>query len=739
MSIRQRRYGGHMKHCCVFPGQGTQFTGMGKELFPHFPKIVAIADEVLGYSIQALCLGESEFDIKRTEYAQPAILIVSYLTWLKDQSEFSREPDYLIGHSLGEYTALLISGAFDVSTALKLVKVRGRLMSQASNGGMAAVMNINASKLEMLIKSLGLSLEISNYNTPVQTVVSGSYDGIVSLQNAIKGSDGYCVPLPVSGAFHSQAMFNASVEFEKCLEGVHFNSLNIPVISNVTAKPFADHEIKDLLCKQIYSPVQWMQSINSIESENDVRYYEFGPKSILIPMIDSIKKSLPIKNDNTIVQRKKRFGSLNFRETFNLKEALMAGAMYRGISSPKLVIAMAKAGYLASLGTGGLSIDEIATLIDKVHSSLLNGESFAVNLLAEYSGSGREMNTINLLLRKGVTIIEAAAFVDVSPALSLFKIKGLEEIDDRVICKHKIIAKVSHHIVAEKFLSPIPQDIISHLLNDGLISEKEAEMAQGLIVADALTVEADSGGHTDQKAASTLFPALKYIRDNKAKQVYVGLAGGIGTPESVLSAFVMGADYVVTGSINQATVEAGQSNEVKSLLAQITINDTAYAPAGDMFEIGALVQVVKKQTLFPMRARKLYELYKQYSSLDDIPYDEKIRIEKDYFKSSIGDQLKKLQSNMSEKNYNACISDSQKKMALLFRDYFTYASNQAISGGNDKANYQIHCGSIMGAFNEWVKGSKYERWQERGIEDISDKLFDDTYLLYSNLNKTLLV
>lgn len=731
-----------MRRCSVFPGQGTQFTGMGKEFFELYPEEVARADEALGYSIVSLCIENSGDELGNTSYAQPAILFVSYLSWLEMQKRDPHTPDYLLGHSLGEYTALLISGVIDLTQALQLVQQRGRVMARAAQGGMAAVMNITSTALEHLLQQLDAPLEVANYNTPLQTVVAGTAEAISQLQSLLVDTEGYCIPLQVSGAFHCSIMREAAESFRDILDKVDFKEFNIPVISNVTGRPYRKEQIVELLTKQIYSSVQWVSSICWIEQQGEIIYNEYGPKSILLPMIDTIKNSLPkeIKCINTIHRkiRNKRFGSPSFLEAFNLVEPLMAGAMYRGISSPDLVIAMAKAGYLASLGTGGLDLESIKRAVRRMQDVLVSKERFAVNLLAEYSGSGREMKTVKMLLGEGVTIIEAAAFVEVTPALALFKIKGLKEVDGVIQSSHHIIAKVSHHMVAQKFLSPFSEEILEQLLSEQLITADEAALASTVVIADALTVEADSGGHTDQKAALTLFPALKRLRDERAPKVHIGLAGGIGTPEAALSAFMLGADYIVTGSINQATVEAGQSNAVKELLSEVTVNDTAYAPAGDMFEVGAQVQVVKKQTMFPMRARKLFELYRQYQSLDDIPGDVIRNMEEQFFKRSLHEVLKECLSQYPEEYVAKVSKDPQKKMALLFKHYYSYASVQAMSGGSDRTNYQVHCGTAMGAFNKWVKGSEYEKWQQRKVVAISEKLLNETYELYTKVQTSLL-
>lgn len=186
----------------------------------------------------------------------------------------------------------------------------------------------------------------------------------------------------------------------------------------------------------------------------------------------------------------------------------------------------------------------------------------------------------------------------------------------------RTLAKVSRPEVAAAFMQPAPEAIVKALLAAGKITSTDADLGQSIPMADEICVEADSGGHTDQGVAYTLMPAMFVLRDEMMskyrydKPIKVGAAGGIGTPHA--AAFIMGADFILTGSVNQCTVEAGTSDAAKDLLQELNVQDTDYAPAGHMFEIGARVQVAKRGLFFPARANKLYELYQRHSSIDEI-------------------------------------------------------------------------------------------------------------------------
>jgi trans-AT polyketide synthase/acyltransferase/oxidoreductase domain-containing protein len=215
--------------------------------------------------------------------------------------------------------------------------------------------------------------------------------------------------------------------------------------------------------------------------------------------------------------------------------------------------------------------------------------------------------------------------------------------------------------------------------------------------------------------------------------VRIGAAGGISTPDAMLGAYMMGAAYVVTGSINQACVEAGTSNHTKNLLAQADMADVIMAPSADMFEMGARVQVLKKGCLFPMRAQKLYDLYTTYASIDDIPADIRQNLENKVFKRKIDAIWQDTISFFEKRDPDQITKAKQnpkKKMALIFRWYLGLASRWSRDGIEDRRmDYQIWCGPSMGAFNEWAKGTYLEEHTNRHVADIAWQLLNGcTYL-----------
>lgn len=286
-----------MQKAYIFPGQGSQSVGMGQGLFSEYSNYTEQADKILGYSIEHLCLKDSGNQLGQTNFTQPAIYTVSVLSYLKHCEENAAPPDCLAGHSLGEYSALYVAGCFDFATGLKIVCERSRLMSESIGGGMAAITNLDASQVADLLKgdSQFSEVEIANLNTPKQTVVSGNKQQILKLSDPISALGGGFYPLNVSGAFHSRYMSGVKDKLNQFLNTIKFNAPKIPVISNVSAKPYPmDREsIKETLIAQITAPVNWVESIYYMKAAGVQTFEEIGPGHILSRMNEHILPSAP--------------------------------------------------------------------------------------------------------------------------------------------------------------------------------------------------------------------------------------------------------------------------------------------------------------------------------------------------------------------------------------------------------------------------------------------------------------
>tara|TARA_B100000131_G_scaffold27664_1_gene26212 strand:- start:1368 stop:2237 length:870 start_codon:yes stop_codon:yes gene_type:complete len=280
--------------CYVFPGQGSQKVGMGETLFNEFSNETKQANEILGYDIQELCLTDPKNQLNQTQFTQPALFVVSALSYLAYQKENPTQPTFLAGHSLGEYNALFAAKVIDFETGLKLVQKRGELMSEASGGAMAAIIGMSATDIAKTLASNNLqSIDIANFNEPNQTVISGQENDIKKAQNIFEeaGVRRY-IPLAVSGAFHSRYMEPAKKAFETYLESCAFSEPTIPVIANVTATPYTQTDIKTLLAKQITHSVKWVDSITYILNKQETDLIEIGPGKVLTGLINKIKKGI---------------------------------------------------------------------------------------------------------------------------------------------------------------------------------------------------------------------------------------------------------------------------------------------------------------------------------------------------------------------------------------------------------------------------------------------------------------
>lgn len=276
----------------VFPGQGSQTRGMGNTLFAEFPGLVRKADDILGYSIQTLCLEDPNNELNKTNFTQPALYVVNSLSYLKKLQQNPKTPDYVAGHSLGEYNALFAAKVFDFETGLKLVQKRGELMSKATGGGMAAVVGLKEDVVKDLIEKNNLKdVSIANYNSFTQCVISGAKEAVTASEPIFVNAGAMLfMPLKVSGAFHSSFMSAAQGEFDQFMHQFTFSPPVIPVIANVTATPYPSTDISAMLTKQITSPVLWRQSIEFLIAKGETTFEEIGPGKVLSGLITRIQR-----------------------------------------------------------------------------------------------------------------------------------------------------------------------------------------------------------------------------------------------------------------------------------------------------------------------------------------------------------------------------------------------------------------------------------------------------------------
>jgi PfaD family protein len=425
-------------------------------------------------------------------------------------------------------------------------------------------------------------------------------------------------------------------------------------------------------------------------------------------------------------------GDMTFKASHNLRYAYVVGAMANGITSAEMVAAAGKAGMIGFFGAAGLALDKVAQAIDRLEKEM-EGRPFGFNLIHSPAEPQMEAAVVDLYLKRRIRLVSASAYLGLTLPLVYYRVKGIHATTSgEVVCPNKIIAKVSRIEVAEKFLSPPPKRLLDKLVAQNRITPEEAELAARIPLADDLSAEADSGGHTDNQPAITLLPTLLALRDEIQRKydykrpLCIGLGGGIATPQAAAAAFFMGAAYILTGSVNQACMEAGTSNTVKQMLSEAKQADVAMAPAADMFEMGVKVQVLKRGTMFAIRAAKLYDLYNRFDKLEAIPAKERLNLERKFFRCSFQEAWEQTRAFFKDRDpgqIQRAQTDPKHKMALVFRSYLGRSSMWSIAGDPArKIDYQIWCGPAMGAFNQWVKGSFLEDWQNRKTATVAMNL-----------------
>jgi PfaD family protein len=429
-------------------------------------------------------------------------------------------------------------------------------------------------------------------------------------------------------------------------------------------------------------------------------------------------------------------GDRTFALVHGVRFPYVAGEMATGIASAAMVVAMGRAQMLGFFGAAGLDLPAVERGLSEIVRELGDsGAAWGANLIHSPNEPDTESAVTDLFLQRGVRRVSASAFMALTPNVVRYACRGLREQPDGSIARTNFLfAKVSRPEVARAFMSPPPAAVLQKLVSQQQLSESEARLAAHLPLAEDVTVESDSGGHTDNRPLGALLPLIAALRDELTAQhrysrpIRIGAAGGIGTPAATASAFALGSAYVMTGSVNQATVEAGTAPACKALLCEAQLTDVIMAPAADMFELGVKVQVLRRGTLFGPRAARLYEVYRSCDSIAAIPAPLRAQLEADIFRASLDTiwaQTRDYWARRDPREVQRAEQEPKHQLALVCRWYLGNASRWALAGTPERrTDFQIWCGPAMGAFNSWVKGSFLEPLANRGVVQIALNLLE---------------
>ncbi|RMA97193.1 ACP S-malonyltransferase [Hydrogenothermus marinus] len=282
----------------VFPGQGSQEICMGKDVYEKYPEIQELHEKInekLGFNITDIIFNNEE-KLNLTEYTQPALVITSYsLFYALNKEKPDLIPDFVAGHSLGEFTALTVAGSLNIEDAVWITNIRGKLMQEAvpeGVGAMAAIIGLKAEDIEEVLKDINGIVEIANYNSYQQTVISGETEAVEKAMEILKDKGAKrVVKLAVSVPAHSSMLKEKAKEFAKYIDEIEIKDAKIPVISNITATPIKEaDEIRNELKAHFYSPVRWVQTVEFLKSQSVDTIFEIGPKNVLTGLIKRIDK-----------------------------------------------------------------------------------------------------------------------------------------------------------------------------------------------------------------------------------------------------------------------------------------------------------------------------------------------------------------------------------------------------------------------------------------------------------------
>lgn len=430
-------------------------------------------------------------------------------------------------------------------------------------------------------------------------------------------------------------------------------------------------------------------------------------------------------------------GSAGFRERYGVRAAYAAGPLAYGVSGPAMVSALAREHLLGFLGTTGLDLDTIRANMAALAAL---GPGLSAGVALPQHGEERRQQEEVLSMARLLDLRSALTWATAppSPELVRFKVSGLSRgPDGQIRSRHRLFVALANLESAEPWMCPAPGELLDALLARGQITAAERALARRVPVADDLIAEGHAGGRTERWPLMALVPCLIRLRDRVASRerydeggvrTHIGAAGEIGDPWSMHAAFGLGADFVVTGTINATAAEAATSLRVKEMLAEAGVADCRTAPAADRFETGGRVQVLSRGSRFAQQAEHLYELYRRHRGVDDIPEGERRQVERTIFHRTLEEVWAEILQDLSARRpqeAQLAEEDPRHRMALIFRWYLDMSVRWGISGTPGRArDYQVWCGPAVGAFNDWVRGTWLEPLVARRVVTIADALLE---------------
>lgn len=530
--------------------------------------------------------------------------------------------------------------------------------------------------------------------------------------------------LQVSGAFHSRYMKPVQVLFAKELESIEFKPPVCKVISNRYGKPYEVTDIKQTLLEQISHPVLLEKSILYVLEHGAEEYFEAGPDNSMKNMVKNIKKELMLdENTENVTEKENILGSRSFKEEYETSYAYVVGGIRDGISSVTMMKSLEKGNILGFLGTKGLSLQETQQIIESALREVKQ-DKLGVHITCDVLQPEYSDEKLQLIIKYNINRLQISGFQKPTEKLYEYRIHNIRQ---RENASDKLLVCVNNRKATEEFMKPIPKYFIQMQMQLGNIDSKEAEFLSKIPLCDDICIENDGLGVNHFGWISS-FKKLNHDMSESygmKKRVRIGICGNIGNPQMLAVAFFSGADFVMTSTINQCTLEADTSERVKELLQEAKENDFLFAPTDNLFEFGEKKSILKKGTLYAVRAQKVYDIYLKYSSLEEIP-DEQEELLEYYFGISLEQMYQSIVRRVSNREKILIGEQPKYKLGVVLKEYLQLCFIQVKIGEKDwEINYGIEVGSELADMNRWLEGTDLETWKQRKVTIIAKRMMDE--------------